>query len=138
MRITQEADYALRVVLYLSRLGYNARVTAKIIAEKESIPLRFLLKLLRKLKKAGIVKSYMGANGGYALNKEPEEITLKNVIEAIDGPIHLNRCLYDPEKCNLYRTSKCPVHHALYKVQSNLIKQLESINFKNITNFKGI
>lgn len=132
MKITQESDYGFRVVLYLSNLGYGKKIEAKNIAKDQNVPLRFLLKLLRKLTQSGIVKSYRGVNGGYALNRTPENITLKNIIEAIDGPIYLNRCLYDPEHCNANRKGHCGIHNALSRVQNTLIKELESINFKDI------
>lgn len=132
MKITQEVDYALRVVLYLCKLGYGKKIEAKVISESENIPLRFLLKLLRKLKMAGIVESYRGINGGYALNKLPEEISFKDVIIAIDGPIYMNRCIFDPSHCNLNRTTRCEIHSALNSVQNNLIKQLQSVNFRDL------
>jgi Rrf2 family transcriptional regulator, iron-sulfur cluster assembly transcription factor len=132
MRITQESDYGFRVILYLSKLGYGKKIEAKTISKDENIPLRFLLKLLRKLTQADIIKSYRGVNGGYSLNQMPENITLKDVIESIDGPIHINRCLYDPDHCNLKRSHICGVHSALETVQIKLTKELESINFKDI------
>ncbi|ARC84324.1 Rrf2 family protein [Clostridium argentinense CDC 2741] len=132
MGLTQETDYALRVILYLSRLEKGTIVSANTISEKENIPLRFLLKLLRKLREAKLVESYMGINGGYALNKNPEEISLKDVIEAIEGPIYLNRCLYEPEKCNLRGPNKCAIHSALFSVQKKLVEELSKINFKEI------
>lgn len=132
MRITQETDYGFRVILYLSKLGHEKKIDAKTISQDENIPLRFLLKLLRKLTQSSIIKSYRGVNGGYALNQLPENITLKEVIESIDGPIHINRCLYDPDHCNLKRSSLCGVHNALAAVQFKLIEELESINFKDI------
>ncbi|WP_411681034.1 RrF2 family transcriptional regulator [Clostridium thailandense] len=134
MRITQEVDYSLRVIFYLSKLGYDKKIEAKFISEHENIPLRFLLKLLRKLTHAKIIKSYRGVNGGYALNMLPKDITLKDVIEVIDGPIYMNRCLCDPSYCNLNRADKCDVHFALAKVQNNLINDLKSINFDDILN----
>lgn len=132
MRITQESDYGLRVALYLSKLGYGKRIEAKSIAKNENVPLRFLLKLLRKLTHSGIIKSYRGVNGGYALNLMPEEITLMSIIKAIDGPIYLNRCLYDPGHCTANRNGHCYIHNSLLRVQNRLIKELESINFKDI------
>ncbi|MCI1944315.1 RrF2 family transcriptional regulator [Clostridium luticellarii] len=132
MRITQESDYGLRVVLYLSKLGYGKKIEAKSIARDENVPLRFLLKLLRKLTQAGIIKSYRGVNGGYALNLMPEKITLRSIIEAIDGPIYLNRCLYDPERCTANRNGHCDIHNSLLKIQNHLIEELESVNFKDI------
>lgn len=132
MRITQEADYSLRVVLYLSKIGYDERVDAGTISEHEKLPLRFLLKLLRKLIKSDIVKSYRGVKGGYALNKQPKEITLKDVIEAIDGPICVNRCILDPSYCNAKRTGKCEIHCALAQVQNSFVNNLKSINFEDL------
>ena len=132
MKITQESDYGIRVVLYLCKLGYGEKVEAKVISEKEGVPLRFLLKLLRKLIQVDILKSYRGIKGGYAVNKLPEQINLKDVIEAIDGPICVNRCVIEPAFCNLNRSDVCIVHRAMTKVQKNLNAELESINFKQL------
>lgn len=133
MKITQEADYGLRVVLHLCKLGYGEKVESKVISEKEGIPLRFLLKLLRKLIQVDILRSYKGAKGGYAINKFPEQITLKDVIEAIDGPVCVNRCVIDPNFCNLNKSNGlCIVHRAMTKVQKNLNTELESINFRQL------
>jgi Rrf2 family protein len=134
MRITQEGDYALRVVLYFCKLGTGERIEAREISKNENIPLRFLLKLLRKLTIAGILKSYRGINGGYSAQKMPEEISLKEVVEAIEGPTYVNRCLYDNAYCNLNRSSTCEIHHVLHKIQESLIDNLNSINFKDILN----
>ncbi|HEY8889027.1 MAG TPA: Rrf2 family transcriptional regulator [Clostridium sp.] len=132
MKITQEADYGIRVVVYLCKLGYGEKVESKVISEKEGVPLRFLLKLLRKLIKADILRSYRGVKGGYAINKLPEQINLKDVIEAIDGPICVNRCVIEPDFCNMNRSSVCVVHRAMTKVQKKLNSELESINFKQL------
>jgi len=136
MKITQEADYGLRVILYLSKLEYGAKVDASTIAAHEVLPLRFLLKLLRKLIVPGIIRSYRGVNGGYSLNKLPEEITLKDVIEAIDGPICVNRCIVDPEYCNAKKGSHCEVHRAFEGVQKSLVSELSKVNFKDLKDGK--
>jgi Rrf2 family protein len=132
MRITKESDYAIRVVLYLSQQNSSKKTNSKIISETENIPLRFLLKILRKLTKSGIVKSFYGVGGGYIIAKTPNKISLKEIIESIEGPITINRCLYDPEFCNLNRINSCVVHNAFLSVQSNLIKDLESITIKKL------
>lgn len=131
MKITKEADYALRVVHYLSTFEFGEKKEAKLIAESEGIPLRFLLKLLRKLNSAGITISYRGVNGGYALNRIPKEISFRDVIEAIDGPIYVNKCMEDAVHCNVNRVGRCAVHTALGDVQKNLRDQLDNINFEN-------
>ncbi len=132
MRITQEGDYALRVVFYLYKCGQGKRVEAKIISAHENIPPRFLLKLLRKLTVEGIVKSYMGYGGGYAAERPPEEITVRGVIEAIEGPIYVNKCLESEEMCNAGRAKTCVIHRALSSVQKNLLSELGAINFSKI------
>lgn len=132
MNITQESDYAIRAILILSK---NTNILdANSISEEGGIPIRFLLKLLRKLGQAGIVKSYRGINGGYILNREPKEINLLNVVEAIEGKIAINRCLYDPQACNSSMKGNCSVHRALFNVQSKLSEELRSINFEDLKN----
>ncbi len=131
MNITQEADYALRVIAYLSELDEDSRESASSIAEKLNIPPRFLLKILRKLRENNLIQSFMGVKGGYILAKKPEDITLKDVIASIDGPIYINRCLYDSKLCNRYPIN-CNVHNAMVGIQQSLVENLESINFKMI------
>ena len=83
MRITQEADYALRIVALLA--SHDSLVDANTIADEAGITQRFALKILRKLAIGDVVVSQKGANGGYRLAKSPKEITLKEIIELIDG-----------------------------------------------------
>lgn len=132
MRITQEGDYAFRVVLYLCKSDADQKIEAKNIAQSENIPIRFLLKLLRKLVHAGIVKSYRGIGGGYAIAREPQAITLKDVIEAIEGPIYINRCLYDRDFCQRNQAHSCDIHRALNIIQKNLMADFEKITFEKI------
>ncbi|MEW9096936.1 MAG: Rrf2 family transcriptional regulator [Clostridiaceae bacterium] len=134
MNITQEADYAIRAIFILAKEGEGIKLDAKTIAERGNIPLRFLLKLLRKLIKAEIIKSYRGVNGGYALNKKRVDINLKQVIEAVDGPIAINRCLNNDDFCNAHNTDNCRIHYYLDKVQGTLIKELEKVTFETLIN----
>lgn len=128
MKITREADYALRIV---SMLAFeNSQVEAKNISEKKSIPYRFTLKILRKLVNAEIVKSYRGVNGGYMLNKDISEITLYDVIETIDGTIDINRCISEPEICA--DSGECRIQRALIDAQKILIEHLRSVTFKQV------
>ena len=91
MRITLESDYALRIV---STLALQDGVTdAKTLSEKTSVTIRFTLKILHKLVQGNIVSSYKGVRGGYKLKKKADDISLRSVIELIDGPIIIARCL---------------------------------------------
>ena len=134
MNINQESDYAFRIVLMLSKEGVDNRLDAKTLSEQGSIPLRFLLKLTRKLTQSEIVTSYRGVNGGYSITKEPESITLKDVVEAIQGPIIVTRCLYDKKACSANKISYCSIHKALSNVQNTLVDELEKVNFEKLKN----
>ena len=134
MNINQESDYAFRIVLMLSKEGLDNKLDAKFLSEKGSIPLRFLLKLTRKLTQSGIVKSYRGVNGGYAITREPKDITLKDVVEAIQGPIMITRCTYDKENCNAHKGGHCSIHKALCNIQNTMIHELAKVTFEDLKN----
>lgn len=136
MELNRATDYAFRAVLYLSKLPRGQVVEAKVIAEEEKIPIRFLLKIFRFLTQAGIVESFRGVNGGYTLTQSPRDITLKDVLEAVEGPIYINRCLIAPEECNKRHAVRCSIHKALHSVQQTLNKELESYNFETLSNQK--
>lgn len=97
MTITREADYALRIVYTLAEEG--AKIDATSLSERVGVTLRFSLKILRKLLLVGIVRSFKGANGGYILAKAPSEISMYDVITAIDGNMDVNRCTADDYEC---------------------------------------
>lgn len=125
MRITQEVDYAFRIVAHLARRE-NEVVGAPVIASFESVPERFALRILRKLNLAGITEAKRGATGGYTLKKKKEDINLYEIIVAIDGPIIVNRCLSgdDPycSKNEVDEMGHCKFHCGLAKIQGNIIK----------------
>lgn len=129
MQLNQATDYAFRAVLHLANLPPDEVVAAQAIAAREEIPMRFLLKIMRSLTRAGIVKSFRGVEGGYALAKPPGAITLLDVVEAVEGPIYINRCLLDQQYCSKHWANRCVIHHILEGIQTNLLQQLGSHNF---------
>lgn len=128
MRMTREVDYALRIVAMLSKTG--TQIEAKQIAEKNNVPYRFALKILRKLVQCEVVKSSRGVNGGYFLNKQPADISLKDIIEIFDGPIAVNHCIETPEICD--NTGICPIRHRLIAAQQKFADELSMVNFAEI------
>jgi Rrf2 family protein len=86
MRLSAKADYALRATVELASLG-DGHVKAEAVARAQSIPLRFLEQILLDLKHAGVVGSQRGAEGGYWLARPPAEISLADVIRAVEGPL---------------------------------------------------
>ena len=87
MRTTAKADYAVRAAVELAAVGTGDPVKAEQIAEAQSIPLNFLENILAELRRAGVVESRRGAAGGYLLARPAEEITLADVIRAVEGPL---------------------------------------------------
>jgi len=92
MRLSRKSDYALRAVRHISNLPKGKLGSINSISEAEQVPREFLAKILKDLTRAGILVSYQGVTGGYRLARTPKEVTFLDVIEAIDGPIHLNLC----------------------------------------------
>lgn len=136
LKLTQETDYAFRIVLYLTK-HQREIIEAKIIAEMEHIPKRFLLKICRKLKQAGIIRSYRGKNGGYKLARDPGEITLKDVVEVIEGDLVVSKCQEDPEACSKGASDHCSVHQVLNSVNGLIEKEFSKYDFATLAAKKG-
>ncbi|MDA8211715.1 MAG: Rrf2 family transcriptional regulator [Clostridia bacterium] len=134
MNINQATDYAFRAVLFLAKQRSGKVVEAQTIAEQEVIPMRFLLKIMPSLIKAGIVKSLRGVGGGYFLSKSPREITFLDVVEAMEGRIHINRCLEDNGYCSKQGAPTCQIHRSLAAIQANLVAELKNHNFGDLIN----
>ena len=131
MRITLESDYARRIVTALAEDG--GVVDAKTLSDKTSVTLRFTLKILHKLVIAGIVNSYKGVKGGYQLAYSASDITLKSIIELIDGPIYIARCLEGGEGCSLNpdKTS-CALHHIFDTISIDVAKKMNNITIADV------
>ena len=127
MFITLETDYAVRMVYLLAK--ENRRLGATEISEGTEVTQRFTLKILRKLVAGGVVKSFKGVSGGYELAKKPCEITLKDVVEIIEGPIMLSRCLGSDYVCNRYEHSKCYFNHKFDSISKIVADELEKTTF---------
>lgn len=129
MQITRQTDYAIRCVLYLSQHPNEVKVVDE-IARAKSIPKVFLAKILQKLSKAGIVRSYRGVKGGFELAKRPRNISLLDVIEAIEGPVAMNICAIDKKLCNLSNT--CSVHPVWVRLREEMEKKLRGYSFERL------
>lgn len=128
MRITLEADYAVRIIDCLA--CDEKRQDARSISEQINVTLRFTLKILRKLVHAKLVRSYKGVSGGYELINDPSEINMKEVIEVVDGPILINRCLVEDASCS--RTGdkeECYYHNAYAEVSEIVREKFGKITF---------
>ncbi len=131
MQITRQADYAVRAVLHLAELNTNGkRAPTSKIADEQQIPPSFLAKIVSQLSVAGVVQTSRGARGGVSLARNPSEISLLEVIEAIDGPITLNECVTNPKACPFRQ--HCKVHEIWCKSQAELVDKLANTDFASL------
>lgn len=127
MQITRQADYAVRAMIYLAQLGPERRAATSQIAQEKKIPPSFLAKIVSQLSVAGLLQTSRGARGGVSLAKTPAEISLLDVVEAIDGPILLNECVSDASACAF--GENCPIKPVWCDAQAELVKTLRNTNF---------
>ena len=130
LRFTKRADYGLMAIHYIAINDGFGAVSAKRIAEEFAIPPELMAKILQRLAKERLVVSTNGPKGGYALARRPTEITVGQVIRALEGPINIVSCLEDSEcpqmeKCNLRR----PVH----KIQAAISQVLDTMSLAELT-----
>ena len=130
MVMTLEADYAVRIVEMLA--VSNKKIDARTISGETKVPLRFALKILRKLVAGGLIVSYKGAHGGYMLAREPGKITLRQVIESVEGPYMISRCQQDEYSCT--NTTCCRFHQIYDEISSVVRTKLDSYTFDSLKN----
>ncbi len=132
MQLTLESDYAIRIIYIIANGGKNdssKRMDAKAISEISGVPLRFSLKILRKLVGGGLVRSYKGTRGGYELAKEPREISILDVVELTEGPIHINRCVSGDFICTRVKDSPCQFQRCFDEVSQTIRDSFRKLTF---------
>jgi Rrf2 family iron-sulfur cluster assembly transcriptional regulator len=129
VRVSRQADYAIRVVLDLSRHG-EARI--KEIAHRQSLSPSYVGRISQRLAKTGILENRRGRLGCLGLACSPDQITLLDVIEAVDGPVKVDRCLLAPDECG--RESSCPVYVVGHEVLLLGVAKLSGVTFARLLN----
>ncbi len=130
MRLTKGVDYGARGVIHLAKLPDGSIALVSDIAAGEGLPESYLAKIFQELAKQGIVRSHRGAKGGFSLARPANQITLREVIEAIDGPIGLCRCLIPWEGCE--RKSTCALYPILARAQERLLDVFDSVTLHEL------
>jgi Rrf2 family protein len=130
VEITREADYAVRAVLEMSLQPDRARIRSTEIARKYNIPAGVLTRLLARLSAEAIVDSQRGAGGGVRLRLPACDVTLLQVVEAIDGPITLNRCTLRPGECP--NDGSCVVHPVWMMLRDALRALMAGVTFDKL------
>ena len=129
MRLSAKADYALRATVELASLG-DGHVKGETLSRAQSIPLRFLEQILLDLKHAGLVASQRGADGGYWLAHPPAEISLADVIRAVEGPLANVRGVR-PEELS-YEGAATPLREVFVALRANVRAVLEEVTLADV------
>ena len=130
MQFTKAESYGMLGVIYLAGQEAGRIVPLSEIAEARDVPEKFLAKIFQNLTKTGIVKSHRGAKGGFSLAEDPELITVKEVVEAIQGPYHLIKCLQDNDCCDKFEF--CPIRSVLEEAEVKLLEVFEKYNIASL------
>ena len=130
LQLTRGGEYAVRAMAYLARLPEGHVAALHEIGRAQDIPESFLAKILQSLVHAGLAVSLRGAHGGFALARPASEITMRDVIEAVDGPIALNQCVASPEDCP--RNHDCEVHKVWLCAQDQLMGVLGTVTLQSL------
>jgi Rrf2 family protein len=125
MRLTRQGDYAVRVMVDLAAHAPDQAVRREQIQVRQDVPAAYLAKIIQALARAGLVRTRPGARGGVTLNAPAEAVTLLQVIEAVEGPIRLNRCVEAPGACP--RDRFCPVHLVWMRLQALVTRELDGV-----------
>jgi len=130
LQITNQADYALRAMIYLARLGFGKRAPSNVIAEEMNMSRIFLSRINTQLVNARLISTWRGARGGVALTRPPSDISVYEILTAVDGPIRLVGCLEDPDCCPFSGT--CPLHKFWIRTEEVLTNQLKSTSLQDL------
>jgi Rrf2 family protein len=132
MQLTRSADYAVRAMLDIADRNNTEerRARTHMVAQRQDIPPALLAKLVPLLVRAGLLDSQRGARGGLILSRPADEISMLEIVEAIEGPIAINRCTATPVQCD--RVDQCSVHPIWRKAQDYLVHLLQTTSLADL------
>jgi Rrf2 family protein len=122
LRFSKKADYALMAMKHLALRGDRGSLSAREIAEQYNIPIELMAKVLQRLVQRGLLASHQGTRGGYRLSRPPRQITVADVIQAIDGPVTVTACSSEDGNCEQF--AKCNVRDPLWRVRERILAAL--------------
>ena len=134
IRLTKAGEYGLRAIRYLVESGEDARISIGDISTKKNIPEPFLRKLFKPLVQHGIIISTRGVSGGVKLARHPADITILEVVEALEGPLALNECLLDEVDCEFL--NECGMHDVWEEAQAAMARVLRKRNLTHLIKTK--
>ena len=131
LELSRKSDYALRAVIYLARLSDDRFGRVSEIAKAKDIPQAFLAQILPLLAHHGLVKSQQGAHGGYALARSAETISFLDIIESVEGPLRLNKCVEgEHDDCTIL--DNCEMQHVWNRAQTQMVEFLSGVTMADM------
>ena len=134
MQFTKAEEYGIMGVLYLAETDRGRVTPLSEISEAKDIPEKFLAKIFQSLSRTGIVRSHRGVRGGFTLSKDPSEITIMEVLEAIQGPYHLMKCIKDPVVCSC--SDFCALRELVIIAEVKMMEVFENHNLADLTKWQ--
>ena len=132
LKINRQTDYAVRVVLALAKRGEGARLLTADIQREMLVPKAFMARIVAQLSRQGLLKTYPGREGGLMLPRPAAQITLKDVVDAFEGPILLSQCLQVKGEDDCPFQSHCPVRTKWGRVQVAMLREMASVTFEDL------
>ena len=132
LRLSKKADYALMAMKHLAIKSDSgpSSTSAREIAEQYDIPIELMAKVLQRLAREGLLASHQGTRGGYHLSRSPANISVADVIQAVDGPLTVTACSTEEENCDQY--SKCNVRDPLWKIKERILVALQTCSITEL------
>jgi Rrf2 family protein len=130
LRLSKKADYALMAMKHLAQKRGVVSTSAREIAEQYDIPIELMAKVLQRLVRMRLLASTQGTRGGYMLGRSADEITVSEVIEAIDGPFTVTACSTDKHDCEQF--NKCSIRDPLWQIRERIAAALETVTIAEI------
>ena len=122
LRLSKKADYALIAMKHLALRADRGSSSAREIAGLYGVPIELMAKVLQRLVQKGLLESHQGTRGGYKLARTPSQISVADVIQAIEGPVTVTACTTEEGQCEQF--SKCNVRDPLFRVRERILAAL--------------
>ncbi|KRQ86882.1 HTH-type transcriptional regulator CymR [Caloramator mitchellensis] len=132
MKLSTRGRYGVKAMFELAKSYGGAPVSIKEISERQNISEYYLEQLFSSLRKAGLVKSIRGAQGGYVLSREPKDITIKEIFNVLEGPIELSECITEEMNCS--RIDYCATRLLWLKINNSINEVLNSTTLQDVVN----
>lgn len=130
MRISMKTDYGLIALKHMASRHGNGLVNAKELATQFNLPPNLLAKILQNLSQSGIIEAQKGSGGGYRLRRDPSGITLTEIFESIEGPVHMVMCTSETAPCSV--EDRCTVRNGLVNLERKFAEFFDSITLADV------